>query len=76
MLRMYCLQQRYGLADEALEEALFDRRVLPDVVGIDLSHESAPAATTSLKFRRLLQDDDLTRTLFEEINAHLAEQGC
>jgi len=24
MLRMYCLQQWYGLADEALEDALYD----------------------------------------------------
>lgn len=75
MLRMYCLQQWYGLADEALEDALYDSQALRDFVGIDLSQESVPDATTLLKFRRLLQDNDLTRTLFEEINAHLAEQG-
>ena len=34
-----------------------------------------PDATTLLKFRRLLQDNDLTRALFDEINAHLAQQG-
>lgn len=34
-----------------------------------------PDATTLLKFRRLLLDHDLTRALFEEINAHLAERG-
>ena len=28
-----------------------------------------------LKFRRLLLDNDLTKALFEEINAHLAERG-
>ncbi|ODV00127.1 MAG: transposase [Rubrivivax sp. SCN 70-15] len=58
MLRMYCLQQWYGLADEALEDALYDSQALRDFVGIDL-----------------LQDNDLTRALFDEINAHLAEQG-
>jgi IS5 family transposase len=31
-----------------------------------------PDATTLLKFRRLLLDNDLTKALFEEINAHLA----
>lgn len=75
MLRMYCLQQWYGLADEALEDALYDSQALRDFVGVDLSCESVPDATTLLKFRRLLQDNDLTRALFDEINAHLAEQG-
>ena len=75
MLRMYCLQQWYGLADGALEDALYDSQALRDFVGIDLSRESVPDATTLLKFRRLLLDNDLTKALFEEINAHLAEQG-
>ncbi len=44
-------------------------------MGIDLSRESVPDATTLLKFRRLLQANDLTRALFDEINAHLGEQG-
>ena len=69
------LQQWYGLADEALEDALYDSQALRDFVGIDLSRESVPDATTLLKFRRLLQDNDLTRALFDEINAHLSEQG-
>ena len=75
MLRMYCLQQWYGLADEALEDALYDSQALRDFVGIDLSHESVPDATTLLKFRRRLQENNLTRSLFDEINAHLGEQG-
>src|SRR5665213_481714 len=72
MLRMYCLQQWYGLADEALEDALYDSQALRDFVGVDLSRESVPDATTLLKFRHLLQHNDLTKALFEEINAHLA----
>ena len=34
-----------------------------------------PDATTLLKFRRLLLANDLTKALFDDINAHLAEQG-
>ena len=75
MLRMYCLQQWYGLADEALEDAIYDSQALRDFVGIDLSRESVPDATTLLKFRRLLLANELTKALFDEINAHLAEQG-
>jgi IS5 family transposase len=63
------------LADESLEDALYDSQAMRDFVGIDLSRESVPDATTLLKFRRLLQANDLTRALFDEINAHLAEQG-
>jgi hypothetical protein len=37
MLRMYCLQQWYGLADEALEDALYDSQALRGFVGVDLS---------------------------------------
>ena len=44
-------------------------------MGIDLSRESVPDATTLLKFRRLLLDSKLTEALFEEINAYLGEQG-
>ena len=50
-------------------------KALRDFVGIDLSRESVPDATTLLKFRRLLLANDLTKTLFDEINEHLAEKG-
>ena len=48
MLRMYCLQQWYGLADEALEDALYDSQALRDFVGVDLSRESVPDAALAV----------------------------
>ena len=60
MLRMYFLQQWYTLADEALEDALYDSQAMRDFVGIDLAREQVPDATTLLKFRRLLEQHDLT----------------
>jgi len=75
MLRMYFLQQWFGLADEAVEDALYDSQSMREFVGLDLSRESAPDATTLLKFRRLLEQHRLTAKLFEGINAHLAERG-
>ena len=75
MLRMYLLQQWFALADEALEDALYDSRSMSGFVGIDLAHESVPDATTVLKFRRLLERCGLTAGLFAAINAHLAECG-
>ena len=75
MLRMYIAQQCFGLSDEGIEDAIYDSQSIRRFVGIDLSHESAPDATTLLKFRRLLETNGLTRKIFEAINAHLAEQG-
>jgi IS5 family transposase len=44
-------------------------------IGIDLARESVPDATTLLKFRRLLEEHQLTASIFGEINARLAERG-
>jgi IS5 family transposase len=75
MLRMYCVQQWFGLADEAVEDAIYDSQALRQFVGIDLGRESVPDATTLLKFRRLLEQHQLTAALFEQINAYLSERG-
>ena len=75
MLRLYFVQQWYGLSDEGLEDAVSDSAAIRNFVGIDLGHEEAPDATTVLKFRRLLEEHKLTAVLFEEINAHLRERG-
>jgi IS5 family transposase len=75
MLRMYFLQQWFGLADEALEDAIYDSQALREFIGIDLSRESVPDATTLLKFRHLLEEQALTRRIFEGINAHLSDKG-
>ena len=75
MLRMYVAQQCFGLSDEGMEDAIYDSQSIRRFVGIDLARESAPDATTLLKFRRLLEEHGLTRTLFQTINAHLADKG-
>jgi len=75
MLRMYFLQQWYGLSDEALEDALYDSIAMRAFAGIDLAVENAPDATTLLKFRRLLVEHGLTRKLFDEIGISLCERG-
>lgn len=43
-LRVDLLQQWYGLADEALEDTIYDSQALRNFVGIDLSRESVPSA--------------------------------
>ena len=75
MLRLYFLQQWYGLADEALEDALYDSQALRGFAGIDLAVASVPDATTVLHFRHWLESHDLTKVLFDEIGAMLEERG-
>jgi len=75
MLRMYVIQQILGLSDEATEDAIYDSQSVRGFVGVDLTRETAPDATTLLRFRRLLERNSLTKRMFEVINAHLAEQG-
>ena len=74
MLRIYFLQQWYGLADEALEDAIYDSQAMRTFAGIELSVEAVPDATTLLHFRHLLEAHDLTRKLFEEVGALLEER--
>jgi len=74
MLRIYFLQQWYGLADEALEDTIYDSQAMRLFAGIDLSVESVPDATTLLKFRHLLEEHQLTERMFAEVGALLQER--
>ena len=66
---MYIVQQSLGLSDEGIEDALYDSQAIRQFVGLDLGCESAPDATTLLKFRRLLETHQLTETIFATIIA-------
>ncbi|KPB66411.1 IS5 family transposase [Pseudomonas amygdali] len=66
MLRMYVVQQCFGFSDEGCEDAVYDSQAIRGFMGIDLGRESAPDATTLLRFRRLLEANQLTRLLLKE----------
>ena len=75
MLRMYFVQQWYGLADEAVEDAVYDSQALRNFMGIDLSRTSVPDATTLTGFRHLLETHDFTKAMLVEVNVMLMERG-
>jgi IS5 family transposase len=75
MLRMYFVQQWYGLADEAVEDAVYDSQALRNFMGIDLGRQSVPDATTLMGFRHLLEANDLTKAMLVEVNVMLMERG-
>ena len=75
MLRMYFVQHWFNLADVACEDALLDSTALRRFVGIDLGRERVPDATTLLKFRRLLEKNDLGKALFAKVGEVLQTRG-
>jgi len=75
LLKMYCLQQRYNLADPALEEAVYDRISFQKFLDIDIVNDQIPDETTVCRFRKLLNDNELQKVIFELMNKRLEERG-
>ena len=75
MLRIHFLQQWYGLADGAMEDALYDSQALRGFAGIDLTVTAVPEATTILNFRHWLERHELSQALFAEVSAMLEKRG-
>jgi IS5 family transposase len=74
-LRMDCLQPWDGLADEALEDARYDRQALRGFARMDLAAAGVPEATTLLKFRCWLETHALCKGRFTALNADLTARG-
>jgi len=72
---MYFVQHWFNLADVACEEALLDSTALRRFVGIDLGRERVPDGTTLLKFRRLLEHNELGEQLFAKVGEILQGRG-
>ncbi len=75
MLRMYFMQQWYGLSDPAMEDALYDIESMRRFAGINLETDVIPDETTILHFRHLLEKHELTKKLFEETQRYLTAKG-
>lgn len=75
MLRIRLLQHWLNLADEAMEEALYDSASLRAFVGIDLGREPVPDATSLVRFRHLLEQHRLGEAIFAEVGRLLQAKG-
>ncbi len=73
MLRIHFLQQWYALSDPAMEEALVDTPVMRWFAQLGWLG-AIPDETTSLNFRRLLEQYGLARKLFQQVKATLIKQ--
>jgi IS5 family transposase len=65
----------FDLSDPSVGEALYDSSAMRRFVGIDLGREPVPDETTVCRFRHLLDEHDLGRRLFDEVQRHLAARG-
>lgn len=75
MLRIYFMQQWYGLSDPAMEDALYDIESMRRFADIDLEVDIIPDETTILHFRHLLEKHRLTEKIFEKTQQYLTEKG-
>ncbi len=75
MLRIYFLQQWYGLSDPSMEDALYDIESMRRFAKIDIEGDVIPDETTILHFRHLLEKHNLTKQIFEKTECYLSERG-
>jgi IS5 family transposase len=75
MLRMYLVSIWFQLSDEMAEDSIYDVHSIRRFVGINLSEEDAPDATTLLRFRHLLEEKRLTEKLFNDLALLLQSKG-
>ena len=75
MLRIYFLQQWFNMSDPQAEDGLYDSIAMRNFVGIDLGSEAAPDETTICKFRHLIEEKGLGKTMLTAVNDHLKSKG-
>ncbi len=62
-------------SDEGIEDAVYDSQAIRRFVGVDIGREGAPDKTTVQHFRVLLEEQGLTRGIFDTINVNLSKNG-
>ncbi len=74
MLQIMFIQRGSGLNDELMEEAIDDRMSLRRFLGLSMQDPGVDHSTIAL-FRKRLHEAGLVSELFDQVNAHLLEQG-
>lgn len=74
MVRIYFLQQWFNLSDPAAEEALYDSESMRRFAQVELGEDTVPDESTICRFRHLLENNELTKAIFAEVQGLLDEQ--
>ena len=75
MLRIHFMQQWFGYSDPVMEKALHDIPLLRRFAGLDAFEDVMPDESAILRFRHLLEQNELAVAIFAEVNAVLSEKG-
>ena len=75
MLRIHFMQQWFGLSDPAMEEALHDMALFREFAQLDAGATRLPDESTILRFRHLLEANNLATQMLATVNAKLIERG-
>jgi IS5 family transposase len=75
MLRIHFLQQWFGLSDPAMEEALEDIPMYWQFAQLDPGLTRLPDESTILRFRHLLEANNLSLQIMATINTLLTQRG-
>ena len=75
MLRIHLLQQFFGHSDPAMEEALHDIPLYREFAKLDAGITRLPDESTILRFRHLLEQNDLGAQILAAVNAKLIDRG-
>jgi len=75
MLRMYLMQVWFNLSDVGIEDAIYDSYSMRKFLGINFIEEQVPDATTLLKFRHLLEKNEIGKAIFNDIKKQLDASG-
>ena len=75
LLRIHFMQQWFTLSDPAMEEALHDTPLYCEFARLDPGMSRLPDESTILRFRRLLEVNDLAPQIMTTVNALLSARG-
>ena len=75
MLRIHLLQQFFGHSDPAMEEALHDIPLYREFAKLDAGITRLPDESTILRFRHMLEQNDLGAQRLAAVNAKLIDRG-
>ena len=74
MLRVYFLQQWFDLSDPQAEDMLYDSESMRRFARVELGEDTVPDESTILRFRHLLEQHQLTVSIFDAVRDLLADQ--
>jgi transposase, IS5 family len=74
MLRVHLMQNWFGLSDPGMEEALYEVASMRQFARLSLL-EAIPDETTILKFRHMLEKNELAPEILVVVNRHLTRKG-